>query len=258
MWLTRKASTLKRYFAELSYLGLRYNGWQRQPKAPSVQEDIEKAISTILRKKTEVVGCGRTDTGVHAKKYFLHFDHEGEFPEAFLNRLNKFLPLDIAFRKVVEVHDGAHARYDAHYRAYEYHIEFRKNPFAKDTALFYPFAGQLDLDHLNRAAEILKNYDEFFPFCKSKSDVKTMVCELHRSEWIFDEQNEKLVFHIAANRFLRGMVRLIVGMCLNVSLGKIKMEEVKIAMDSQTRLSKSYSVPPQGLFLTDIRYPFEI
>ncbi len=248
----------KRYFAELSYLGTRFSGWQKQPKAKSLQEGIEKGISKILRTNIEVVGCGRTDAGVHAKQYFLHFDFEESLPEGFCNRLNKVLPPDIAFKKVVEVESSAHARFDATHRAYEYHVGFNKNPFTTNTAFHFPFAQKLNYKKLQEAAGLLLNYDEFFPFCKSNSDVKTMKCDLQRAAWIIESENEKLVFHIASNRFLRGMVRLIVGMCLNVGVGKLSIEKVKAALDSQTRLEKSLSVPPQGLFLTDIRYPFEI
>jgi tRNA pseudouridine38-40 synthase len=248
----------KRYFAELSYLGTHFSGWQKQPKSSSVQEVIEKAISKILRTKTEVVGCGRTDAGVHAKQYFLHFDFEGDFPEGFTNRLNKVLPPDIAFKKFIETRPNAHARFDATHRAYEYHLGFHKNPFTTNTAFHFPFAHQLDHEKMQQAATLLLKYKAFFPFCKSNSDAKTMNCDLQRAEWVFDDKNEKLVFHISANRFLRGMVRLIVGMCLNVGLGKVSLEQIKEALDNQTRLSKSYSVPPQGLFLTDIRYPSEV
>ena len=250
--------SIKRYFAELSYLGTRYSGWQKQPKSISIQGVIEQKISKILRADIEVVGCGRTDAGVHAKQYFLHFDYEKEIPTGFVNRLNKMLPKDIAFKKIVEIESTAHARFDATHRAYVYHVSFHKNPFSTNTAFHFPFAEKLDREKLQEAANLLLSYEEFFPFCKSNSDVKTMKCDLKRAEWVFDAEKEELIFHIAANRFLRGMVRLVVGMCLNVGLGKVSIEQVKAAMDNQTRLAKSYSVPPQGLFLTDIRYPYEV
>ena len=246
-----------RYFAELSYKGTPYNGWQKQPDCPSVQATIEEALSTILRKPTEVVGCGRTDTGVHAQQYFLHFDFEAEFPKSFLKRLNKYLPPDISFKAIHSVNDSAHARFDATHRAYEYHIEFHKNPFTTNLAYHFPHCQQLDLNLLNEAAQLLLQYKAFFPFCKSKTEVKTMNCDLYQSEWkLFNEEEERLVFYIAANRFLRGMVRLIVGMCLNVGLRKLRLEEVQEALEKQERLRKSLSVPPQGLYLIDIRYPF--
>lgn len=245
-----------RYFAELAYNGSRYFGWQRQPKQISVQEELENAFSTILGQNIPVVGCGRTDTGVHAKQYFLHFDFAGDFPKAFLPRINKFLPKDIVIFRIFSVQPEAHARFDASHRAYEYHIDFEKNPFGQETSYYYPFAKQLDFEQLQAAATLLLKYKEFYPFCKTKTDVKTMQCSLKQAEWVEDNTNKQLLFHIAANRFLRGMVRLIVGMCLNVGLGKLTLEEVKKAMDQQKRLPKSLSVPPQGLYLTDIRYEF--
>jgi tRNA pseudouridine38-40 synthase len=245
-----------KYFAELSYKGTDYCGWQKQPQDPSVQETLEDGFTTILGKEIEVMGCGRTDTGVHAKQYFAHFIYNGEFPQGFLRRLNKFLPKDISIHRIVEVAPDAHARYDAFHRAYEYHIELQKNPFTQETALQYSYPHMLDLEAMQKAASLLLEYEAFFPFCKTKTDVKTMRCELRRAEWV--KNDHQLIFHIASNRFLRGMVRLIVGMCLNVGLGKTDVEEVKEAMDQQVRLKKSYSVPPQGLFLTDIRYPEDI
>ena len=245
-----------RYFAELAYNGTHYFGWQRQPNQASVQEEIEKTLSTILRQPIEVTGCGRTDTGVHAKQYFLHFDFENTIPDALIQRINRFLPKDIAFFRIFPVSADAHARFDAYHRAYEYHLGLWKDPFGQYTNYYYPLGNQLDLKKLQAAASLLLEYSEFYPFCKSNTDVKTMECEMIRAEWMAMESKKKLVFHIAANRFLRGMVRLIVGMCLNVSLGKLSLEEVKDAMDHQKRLAKSLSVPPQGLYLADIRYPF--
>lgn len=243
-----------RYFSELAYKGTNFNGWQRQPNAPSVQQTIEEALATILNTAIEVVGCGRTDTGVHASQYFLHFDFEGKFPKEFLRRLNKLLPPDVAFRSVYEVAADAHARFDATRRSYEYHIVLDKNPFLTDTAWHFPFFEKLDLDKTNAAAALLLEYQAFQPFCKSNTDVHTMECDLHRSEWVFDEAERRLVFHISANRFLRGMVRLIVGMCLNVGLGKVELDEVRQALDQQVLLKKSWSVPAEGLFLTKIEY----
>lgn len=245
-----------RYFAELAYNGTSYVGWQAQPGQTSVQGTIESALSTILNTPTEVVGCGRTDAGVHARQYFLHFDFPGDFPRGFDRRINKFLPPDIAIYRFIEVGANAHARFDATHRAYEYHIDFRKNPFGKDTRFFFPFANQLDQERLQQAAQLLLDYHEFYPFCKSNTDAKTMRCNLRRSEWIVDQEQNRMVFHIAADRFLRGMVRLIVGMCINVALGKLDLQAVREALDNQTRLVKSLSVPPDGLYLTDIRYPF--
>ncbi len=244
-----------RYFSELAYRGTNYNGWQRQPNAPSVQQAIEEAMATILGSAIEVVGCGRTDTGVHASQYFMHFDFEGPFPKEFHRRLNKLLPNDIAIHSIFEVAPDAHARFDAVRRSYEYHITLDKDPFGEHTTWHFPFFDKLDLEKTQAAAALLLGYQEFQPFCKSNTDVHTMECTLYRSEWVLDLTSRRFIFHISANRFLRGMVRLIVGMCLNVGLGKVGIDEVRQALDQQVLLKKSWSVPPEGLFLTEVRYP---
>ena len=243
-----------RYFSELAYKGTHYHGWQKQPNATTVQEVIEQALSTILNRPIEVVGCGRTDTGVHASQYFLHFDFDGELPEGFISRINKFLPRDIAVRRVFEVDDKKHARFDAVKRSYEYHIVFAKTPFETDTAWHYYLAKTLDVKKLNAAAALLLGYQEFFPFCKTHHDALTMECDLHRCEWVLEKESGRLVFHISANRFLRGMVRLIVGMCIKVATGKLALEKVKDTMDRQVLLEGSWSVPPDGLYLSEVKY----
>ena len=244
-----------RYFAEISYCGTRYAGWQKQPgELPSVQGVVEDAMSLILAAPIEITGCGRTDTGVHARQYFLHFDFEGEFPEGFLKRLNKFLPADIAFRRIFPVASGAHARFDAYERSYEYHLTLSKDPFTTGLVYFFPFRDRLDFDKTQQAAGLLLQYDTFFPFCKSNTDDRSLRCDLKRAEWVSDPENDRLIFHISSNRFLRGMVRLIVGMCLNVGMDQVSLDEVKEAMEAQTRLAKSWSVPGEGLYLTGVRY----
>ena len=247
---------MARYFAELAYKGTYFCGWQKQEGQHSVQAAIEEALFTILRERIEVLGCGRTDTGVHARQYFLHFDFAGTFPEHFLSRLNRVVGADVAFYRIDEVAPQAHARFDAVSRSYEYHIETRKNPFSQESAYFFPQSGQLNFTRMQEAANLLLQYEEFYPFCKSNTDVKTMKCFVQRSEWIKEEQSGKMIFYITANRFLRGMVRLIVGMCINLGMGNITLDELKAALESQSRLKRSHSVPPQGLFLTDIVYPF--
>ncbi len=244
-----------RYFAELAYNGFNYVGWQKQPKGSSVQETIERAFSTILGAEIEVVGCGRTDAGVHAIQYYMHFDYDGEFPKSFINRVNKLLPKDIAIFRVFEVAPEAHARFDAYERSYAYHITFEKNPFAIQTAYFYAHPQRPDFDQMQAAAQLLLAYREFYPFCKSDHDAKTLQCELSRADWV-NLDDKRSAFYITSNRFLRGMVRLIVGMCLNVGTGKVHLDEVKQALDNQTLLKKSTSAPPEGLFLQGIKYPF--
>lgn len=245
-----------RYFAELSYRGTNYYGWQRQPGQISIQETIESAISTILRTETPITGCGRTDTGVHAKQYFLHFDSESEIPGNLKHRLNKLLPTDISIKQILPVATDAHARFDAFERSYEYYLGFEKDPFSTDLVWQFPYAQKPDFEKMQQAASLLENYDHFYTFCKSNTDVKTMKCDLKRSTWVMAEDKHQFVFHITANRFLRGMVRLIVGMCVNVGLNKVKLDEVEQALETQTLLNKSLSVPPQGLYLTGIKYPY--
>ncbi len=245
---------MTRYFAELAYHGGPFVGWQNQPHQVSVQSSIEAALATLLRQEVAVVGCGRTDTGVHAQQFFLHFEWEGDFPKHFLSRLNKVLGSAIVIYRIFPVPKDLHARFSATRRSYQYHLRLRKDPFSQQTAFYFPQASKLELERLQAAAALLLDYDEFFPFCKSKSNVKTMRCELFRSEWELINDYH-WVFHISANRFLRGMVRLIVGMTLNVGIKKLSVAMVKEALEQQQRLTKSYSVPPQGIFLSEVHYP---
>lgn len=244
-----------RYFIELAYNGAAYYGWQVQPEQVSVQETITRALALILRSpELEIMGCGRTDTGVHASQYFAHFDFAEEFPRGFVSRLNKFLPKDIAIRRIFPVADDQHARFDAHYRAYQYHLTWQKDPFRQETSFYLYRAQHFDQALIQAAAKLLLEYEAFFPFCKTGSDAKTMRCTLFRSEWEF--KDDEWVYHIAANRFLRGMVRLIVGMCLSVGEGKLSLAQVREALDKQEHLPKSLSIAPEGLFLTEVRYAF--
>lgn len=245
-----------RYFVELSYKGTPFHGWQVQPKKMSVQQVLQDAFSTILRSQILITGCGRTDTGVHASQYFFHFDFEGDLPKSFTNRLNKFLPPDISIFRIFAA-PSFHARFDASYRAYTYRMIFQKNPFLQDLAFRYPYPNRPDYDKMQAAAKLLLNYSAFFPFCKTNSDAKTMICEIFECKWVkTNTEIEEWQFHIAANRFLRGMVRLIVGMCINVGTGKLSINEVKNALDQQTRLPLDWSVPAEGLYLSEVRYDF--
>ena len=245
-----------RYFLELAYNGTRFCGWQRQPNAPSVQQTIEDVFSMMLRQSIEITGCGRTDTGVHARQYFAHFDFDLDFPKNFLERADKLVGNDIALRKIIPVADAAHARFEATSRSYQYIISFQKSPFFTETEWFFTNGSRLDKEKMQEAAELLRGYSEFAPFCKTHSDAQTMRCNITQSMWIFSDDGA--LFNITANRFLRGMVRLIVGACVNVGLGQLSLDDVKEALETQQPLKKSYSVPPTGLFLMDIKYPFEI
>ena len=263
-----------RFFLRLAYNGHKYHGWQRQPKSTSVQQTIEETMSLILGERIELVGCGRTDAGVHASYYAAHIDTAASFPERFLGRLNRMLPSDIVILSLEEIgpippagEHGMHARFSATHRAYRYDITRVKDPFRENTTWQYPHFDDLDVEAMNTAAALLMEYKEFAPFCKSNSDAKTMRCDLRRSEWVLSEvppngedpraphgTRNELHYHIAADRFLRGMVRLIVGACIRVGRGELTVEELRGCMESQTRLPRPLSVPPDGLFLTEVRY----
>jgi tRNA pseudouridine38-40 synthase len=255
--LKRKNKTMPRYFIELAYNGTRLSGWQRQDNAPSVQATIEDALRLILRQPTlEILGCGRTDTGVHAAEYFAHFDFEGEFPASFLERANKLVGRDIVLKHIHAVEPDAHARFDAIRRSYNYYLSFQKNPFTTETEWHFQQSKRLDVEKMQKTADLLRGYKEFAPFCKTNSDAQTMLCDISEAAWIFT--NNGAIFTISSNRFLRGMVRLVVGACINVGLGQLDLDDVKEALDTQKPLIKSYSVPPMGLFLSRVIYPFEL
>lgn len=242
-----------RYFAELSYKGTAYCGWQRQPNSPSVQQTIEEALSTILRESVEVVGAGRTDTGVHAAFYVAHFDTSRPIanPSDFVYHLNALLPEDIAFGRIYEVDDDAHARFDATEREYRYYIESRKNPFTRATS--WQLTTPLDVNAMNRAAQVLLATEDFTTFAKLGSNNTNNICHIFRAEWI-DIECGMLVFVFRANRFLRNMVRAVVGTLVDVGRGKITPEEFADIVASRNLSRSSSSAPAAGLFLTDVSY----
>ena len=241
-----------RFFIQFSYLGKAYHGWQNQPNALTVQEVLENAMSKILNSPISVMGAGRTDTGVHAKEMYAHFDIEQltKTPE-LLFRLNSYLPNDIAVQRIFEVKDDAHARFNATARTYEYHISKTKNPFIMDMAHF--IWKDLDLVKMNTAAEFLIGKKDFECFSKSNTDVFTNICDLREAKWVVE--NDKLIFTITADRFLRNMVRSIVGTLLNVGVGKYSAHYVNTILKSKDRTMAGASVPAKGLYLTSIVYP---
>ncbi len=241
-----------RYFVHIAYNGTNYSGWQIQPNAITIQQVIQEKLSLVVQEDVEVFGCGRTDAGVHASQYYFHFDTNNEDIVNHIRKINYLLPLDIVVYSIERVKDDAHARFDAIARGYEYHLAYQKDPFSIDQVYFYALRDPLDFDKLNEAASILLDYEEFYPFCKTNHDAHTLKCSLSRCEWV--EHNGKLVFHIESNRFLRGMVRLIVGMCIRVANGNISLDDVRNALDTQTRLPKTLSVPAHGLYLTKVEY----
>ncbi|QED37869.1 tRNA pseudouridine(38-40) synthase TruA [Antarcticibacterium arcticum] len=244
-----------RYFIELAYNGKCYHGWQYQPAAVSVQETLEKSLFTILQQETPVVGAGRTDTGVHASQYFAHFDSvEIKDGKSFLYKLNSVLPADISVKDLFEVHPEAHARFDAVSRSYKYYIIQHKDPFLAERAHFVK--NELDLERMNRAAATLKDYTDFKCFSKSKTDVKTYNCSIMHAQW--KKEQEMWVFHITADRFLRNMVRAIVGTLLEIGLHKLDVEDLHRILESRDRQQAGTSVPAKALFLTGIDYPATI
>lgn len=247
---------MQRYFLQLSYNGASYHGWQIQPNASSVQETMDKALSTILGESVSVVGAGRTDTGVHARSFMLHFDSEKEnlHNEHLVYRLNRFLPADIAIQEIFPVTPDAHARFSALSRTYKYFISTIKDPFATSTS--YEFTLPLDVELMNVAAKILFDYKDFTSFSRLHTDVKTNNCKILEAEWVKNEN--QLIFTIKADRFLRNMVRAIVGTLMEVGKGKISLEEFREIIEIKDRGEAGTSVPAHGLFLVDIEYPKEI
>ncbi len=246
-------ATHYRYFLQLAYKGTHYHGWQVQKNATSIQEVLDSKLSTVLRHAINTTGVGRTDTGVHAKDFFAHFDFCELIVDKknFLYQLNSILPEDIAVFDVYKVNKDAHARFGATSRSYEYVISRSKDPFNQEYA--YNFHAQLDIEKMNLAAAYLLEVEDFSSFCKSSVQVKTMICDVREAYW--EEKGHTLIFYITADRFLRNMVRAIVGTLIEVGQGKVALDEFKAIIKSKKRSSAGYSVPAQGLFLTKIEYP---
>lgn len=239
-------------------MGKAYNGWQIQPNAPSVQQALGQGLSTILRNNTEIVGAGRTDTGVHARYYVAHFDTAEEISDAqnFCYHLNSVLPHDIAVSSVRRVKDDAHARFDAVRREYKYYISLKKDPFVRDTS--YILTIPLHVQLMNEAAAMIKEYTDFTSFSKLHSDNKTNICRITDAVWQYEEGGDMLVFTISADRFLRNMVRAIVGTMIDVGRGKMSVEHFRDVLEGRNRSLAGSSAPPQGLFLTNVTYKDEI
>jgi tRNA pseudouridine38-40 synthase len=277
----------QRYFIELSFDGARYHGWQIQKNAISVQEVLNEKLSVILRQPIETTGCGRTDTGVHAKEFFAHFDAEGFIVDSswfiennenleghgqhtvagsieatmnyelstmnyntFLRSINSILPPNIAIKRIFSVAPDAHARFDATLRTYEYYIHFNKDPFKNGYS--WELRDRPDIDLMNKAANILMEYTDFSCFSKSNTQVKTNLCKIRKAEWAIN--GDGIVFKISADRFLRNMVRAIVGTLIMVGKKEIEPEAVRNIIESKNRSNAGTSVPACGLFLTKVEY----
>ena len=251
LWLYL-CSVKKRFFIYLSYKGTAYHGWQIQPNGISVQEVLTKALSTVLRSETEITGAGRTDTGVHARLMVAHFDVGAELPAEFdlTNKLNSLLPRDIAIQQIIEVQPDAHARFDAVSRRYEYHVVTEKDVFKTEFAA--RLSDKLDFEDMNRAAAVLLEYRDFTSFSKLHTDVKTNNCVISRAEWT--SRNSEWIFTIEADRFLRNMVRAVVGTLFEVGRHRMSVEEFRAVIEAKNRCKAGVSVPAHGLYLVDIQY----
>ena len=245
---------MPRYFLKLSFNGKAFHGWQVQDNAHSVQAELNTALTTLLKQPIETMGCGRTDTGVHAKMFFAHFDcNEAiEHEKDFRFHLNCLLPLDVSILEVIPVAADAHARYDATWRTYQYYTHSFKNPFLNDTSYYFPFP--VDIDLMNKAAELLFTHSDFSCFSKSNTQVKTNICKIASAKWTKVE--DQLVFEITADRFLRNMVRAIVGTLLEVGEKRITIDDFKKVLEAGNRSHAGMSVPGHALFLVDVRYPY--
>ncbi len=244
-----------RYFLKLSFRGTAYHGWQVQDNAHTVQAEMNEKIGTLCGENVNVVGCGRTDAGVHAREFYLHFDLKNSLPysaEDFVFRINRFLPEDIAVYNVWEVPPETHARFDAVSRTYRYYISITKDPFVRDLSMYY--SGNIDIKAMQQAARYLLEYEDFTSFSKVHSQTTTNLCHISEAGW--EQQDGLLVFTVTANRFLRNMVRAIVGTLLEIGRGKLKPASIKDVIEAKDRCKAGYSVPAQGLFLEKVRYPF--
>lgn len=244
-----------RYFADIAYNGSQYHGWQIQNNAKTVQGVLNSALSTILRNEISTIGSGRTDTGVHASMQMVHFDCEEELDlNEFRAKLNSLLPWDIAVKKLFKVTDDANTRFDAISRAYIYKIHSRKDPFQE--GLSYYFHSAVDIDLMNDACELVKRWKDFEALSKVKTDVKNFDCEIIEAFW--EKQNDALCFHVRANRFLRGMVRTLVGTMLEVGHKRMTIDDFESILKSKNRRKAGRAVPAHGLYLRDITYPDHI
>jgi tRNA pseudouridine38-40 synthase len=245
---------MQRYFVQVSYRGTAYNGWQFQPNAPSVQETIERCFSKVFGNTAiPIVGCGRTDAGVHAKSYFFHVDLPQDWDEKHLCfKLNRMLPPDISANQAHKVSSDLHARFHATKRTYRYFIHQQKDPFQLDQSWY--FQQDLDMNAMNLAATRLLGTKDFGSFSKLHTVVKTNICTVFQAEW--KETDGQWYFEISANRFLRNMVRAIVGTLIDVGLGKLSIEDIDTIINAKDRSEAAVSVPAHGLFLWEITYPF--
>ncbi|MEO8416762.1 MAG: tRNA pseudouridine(38-40) synthase TruA [Ginsengibacter sp.] len=255
---------MSRYFIEVSYKGTAYSGFQVQQNAVTIQSEIEKALQTRYRQVLKLTGASRTDAGVHALQNYFHFDAEADLFSSYdsldnkksfqkaLYSLNSILPGDIVIKRISKVADTAHCRFDAISRQYTYYIYSEKNPFLKDTAYYYPYT--MDFKKLQQAAFVIINTVDFTSFSKRNTQVNNFLCSIYKSEW--EKEKNLIVYNVIANRFLRGMVRGLVGTMLKVATGKITLNDFKEVIKRADCAGTDFSVPPGGLFLVEVKYPY--
>jgi tRNA pseudouridine38-40 synthase len=244
---------MSRYFLEVSYKGTSYSGFQTQQNANSIQAEVEKAFLILQKEAVVMTGSSRTDAGVHALQNFFHFDYTGVIHHQFIYKINAILPTDIVVKKIIPVASDAHCRFDAISREYKYYIYQQKNPFLSDRAFYFPY--RLDIEKLKRAADIVKAHQDFTSFSKRNTQVKTFICDIQLSDWYFE--NECLVYHVKANRFLRGMVRALTATILKVGRNTISIEEFEQIINAKDCRQASFAVPAHGLFLISVNYELE-
>ncbi|TWF44087.1 tRNA pseudouridine38-40 synthase [Chitinophaga polysaccharea] len=242
---------MNRYFIEVGYNGAQYSGFQVQENSHTVQAEIDRALSLLLRDAIASTGSSRTDAGVNARQNFLHFDTEVPLHPQFLYKVNAILPDDIVLKRIYQVPPDANSRFAALARSYEYTLYTHKDPFMKDRGYFFPY--KMDIAALQEAAAVIKTYSDFTTFSKRNTQVKTYICKIMESSWTVE--GERIVYNVTANRFLRGMVRGLVGTMLRVGRGKLSMDQFREAIESKDCTKADFAVPPQGLFLMNVQYP---
>jgi tRNA pseudouridine38-40 synthase len=243
---------LQRYFLELMYKGTHYSGFQAQENTPdTVQEAVEKAFALLQRQTVSMTGSSRTDTHVHALQNFFHFDFDGEINLQFIYKINAILPRDIAVKNIYPVNNEAHCRFDAIARTYRYHLYQDKNPFLEDRGFYFPYS--IDFEKMQEAAAILKEYNDFTSFSKRNTQVKTFLCSIMETAW--KKEEKQIIYHVKANRFLRGMVRGLVGTMLQTGRGKITIADFRNIIEARDCKRADFSVPGHGLFLQQVEYP---
>lgn len=245
-----------RYFFKIQYDGSNYHGWQYQPNAISVQETVQNQLYKLFKNHQSIIGCGRTDTGVHASQYYFHFDVEETInTKNIQHKLNGMLPADIYVENIIPVKEQVHARFDATKRAYTYIISTVKNPFLLKRAWLYPYY-PLNIQLMQQAATDFLQYNDFPMLCKTGSDVKHFRCTIFKSELIHKPEEHQIIYYIEANRFLRNMIRRLTGLLVQIGRGKLSLETFNDTLQSKSNFKHITLAPPEGLYLSAVEYPF--